>query len=1018
MTCGRAMRQQARSNPAPMYPVGYHQQSPLKRPKMAVFDIDDTIFDATQREINARRAGLAPNAPYTGDRKPSAYPKGKKAFMDFFNSPKQFRIDPPVPGAIDFVRGLANEGYVICYLTGRPKQHHDATLEHLRKTGFPIFRRDSGEVLLYMKPNKKVKTAKFKSNTMRDLQSEYEILYFFDDLDENREEAFKLGVVGVYDLPTHLGAQLVKNNPGLNCGCGQTPCKTYGTRSNPSPARLYVKKEFEDDEEEEPTGPRLPKSKKPDGYRGPNPYAGMNPPEHLLFHPYKVPKGYREAAGCIVQRKTDGKILLLRRSKLETSMHGMYELPGGKLEEGETPKQAALIETEEEAGLKVRIAYRLPSHIDHDMKKVYHCFLGRAKKGARVKISEEHDEYKWVSIAAALKLPDKKLSHHARHILQHMKETPKVHVLGKTKTASGGIAIHLRIPPRVDPKKAKASIKGTKIVQKPGPDDKKCVSCVHYCVKTGKCHIWSKKKGSEVYVLPDWFCQAYEMVALPNPLPKPRKKNGRKEPSKAFVKRMMGNKKMLSEFPAADQRYAVTLRLVEKHYGKAARKKIAPRDNGLFGSKKHAFTYRDSFGTYAYADRKMKSPIYQEGSNPVPPDVDMTNGDLVLRFKDGGYPEWIEYTSASSEIPDQGRIYGPFTYFKFRRDGVGGADYRKLTSTDRMLDAMDRGASTQEIRDIYQEGQPDPQRMQAMRERFGLPPRNNPNNSSVQSWLDKRSRELSSENEAMMQELIDQNAKETAQLRSQFDARVSQLRQENAEMRKKLGLPPRNNPPKILPVFSGEPKGITKNLGGIFAEIQIGRNLVKDVGEVVQSVYRGLIGGRTTMAEKRMAMAIAEMQKELSDAAIAKGGNAVANLKVDYEMIPETATLTLIAHADAIKMRSPPKQNPAPSKKVNKAKNAYKKFHGGKAPKNVKTETIDVGDVWYALGPCWSIGYMSPKETGDDGQKYIHHTNEDSKDGNFPMMYATMPESGEPMIVIKGGSMKIGMRDGLAWLID
>ena len=228
----------------------------------------------------------------------------------------------------------------------------------------------------------------------------------------------------------------------------------------------------------------------------------------------------------------------------------------------------------------------------------------------------------------------------------------------------------------------------------------------------------------------------------------------------------------------------------------------------------------------------------------------------------------------------------------------------------------------------------------------------------------------------------------------------------------------RVNPPNTVPIFSGEPKGITKNLGGIFAEIQVGRNFVKDIGEAVQSIYRGLIGGRTTMAEKRMAMAVAEMQKELSDAAVKKGGNAVANLKIDYEMIPETATLTLIANADAIKMRSPPKNNPAPSKKVNKAKEAYKKFHGGKAPKEVKTETIDVGEVWYGLGPCWSIGYMSPKETGDDGQKYIHHTNEDSKDGDYPMMYATMPENGEPMIVIKGGSMKIGMRDGLAWLID
>ena len=453
----------------------------------------------------------------------------------------------------------------------------------------------------------------------------------------------------------------------------------------------------------------------------------------------------------------------------------MFELPGGKLEEGETPKEAALVETKEEAGLDVRITKVLPPHIDHDMKKVYHGFVGAPKKGAKVKISEEHDAYKWVSIKQALALPSKKLSHHARFLLGAMQ--------------------------------AEESIKGTKIVKQPGPDGKKCGTCTHYCSRTNTCHLWSKKKGSKVFVLPDWFCQGYAPMPLPNPLPKPRKKNGRKEPSKKFVDRMMGNTKMRAEFPDAGQRYAVTLRLVEKHYGKAARKKIAPRDNP-------------------------------------------------------------------------------------------------------------------------------------------------------------------------------------------------------------------SHPSEILPIYSGEPKGMTKNLGAIFSEVVIGRNIVKDVGEVVQSIYRGLIGGRTSMAERRLAMGVASMQKELSDNAKALGGNAIANLKMDYEVIQGTATISIVANADAIKMRSPPKKNPSHPKKLKRAKDKYKKFHGGKEPESVKTEKIDVGDVWYALGPCWSIGYMSPKETGDDEQKYIHHTNEDSKDGNFPMMYATMPENGEPMIVIKGGSMKIGMRDGLAWLID
>jgi len=229
---------------------------------------------------------------------------------------------------------------------------------------------------------------------------------------------------------------------------------------------------------------------------------------------------------------------------------------------------------------------------------------------------------------------------------------------------------------------------------------------------------------------------------------------------------------------------------------------------------------------------------------------------------------------------------------------------------------------------------------------------------------------------------------------------------------------PIDNPSGIVPIYSGEPKAMTKNLGAIFAEVVIGRNVVKDVGEVVQAIYRGLIGGRTSMAEKRLALGIASMQKELSDNAKALGGNAVANLKMDYEIIQGSATITIVANADAIKLRGGVKKNPAKPAKVKKAKDAYKKFHGGKTPDEITTEKIDVGDVWYSLGECWTIGYKSPKENGDEEQKFIHEMNEESKDGNFPTLYATMPESGEPMLIIKGGSMKIGMRDGKAWLID
>ena len=870
---------------------------------MAVFDIDDTLFDASQRETNAKRAGLAPATPYTGDRKPSDYPKGKKAFMDFFNSPKQFRIDPITPGALDYVRTLVRDGYTIAYLTGRPNTYFNATMQHLKESGFPVFNDGNGQPLLFMKPSKKKKTTQFKYEVMRDLQGKFDIHYFYDDLKGNRDVAFQLGVIGVYDLRDRLG---VRDNPALNCGCGQTPCKTYGTRSNPTPLERFLQ-EQQEEKEERKMGAMGGTTASASTYR----WRG-NPPNT------EVPEGYREAAGCIVQRGSDKKILILRRSIHETSNHGMYELPGGKLEEGETPKEAALIETKEEAGLDVRIVQTLQPHIDHDMKKVYHGFVGAPKKGAKVKISIEHDEYKWVSIKQALAMPSMKLSHHARFLLGAMQ--------------------------------AEESIKGTKIVKQPGPDGKNCGNCAHYCSKTNTCHLWSKKKGSKVFVLPDWFCQGYAAMPLPNPLPKPRKKNGRKEPSKKFVDRMMGNTKMRAEFPDAGQRYAVTLRLVEKHYGKAARKKIAPRDNGLFGfgkTKRVDAKGQDSNGlNFSMVGNTMVSnsgPAYSEYRTRT-----TTTNDFHEVTYAGVHPDWLEVDFGQGPQ----RYQGPIRRFKVDRIKgqveveQGSVPQSQVMSTSERQEKLDALGP-----------KPSPATDPAGFERY---------------------------------------------------------------MRQKMEIKHggRMNPSDVLPIYSGEPKGTSKNLGAVFSEVVIGRNIVKDVGEAVQSIYRGLIGGRTSMAEKRLAMGVASMQKELSDNARKLGGNALANLKMDYEVLQGTATISIIATADAIKMRSPPKKNPAPSKKLKRAKDKYKKFHGGKDPVSVKSETIDVGDVWYALGPCWSIGYMSPKETGDDEQKYIHHTNEDSKDGNFPMMYATMPENGEPMIVIKGGSMKIGMRDGLAWLID
>ena len=114
-----------------------------------------------------------------------------------------------------------------------------------------------------------------------------------------------------------------------------------------------------------------------------------------------------------------------------------------------------------------------------------------------------------------------------------------------------------------------------------------------------------------------------------------------------------------------------------------------------------------------------------------------------------------------------------------------------------------------------------------------------------------------------------------------------------------------------------------------------------------------------------------------------------------------------------------PLSNP-PKSKVEKGKKLYKHMNG-KDPAKVKTTTIDIGDVWYQVGEggCWQIGYCSGKETGNSSQKYVHHFNEETKDGNLPNLYATIPDNGKPMLIITGGTWKIKTdENGVAWVYD
>lgn len=99
----------------------------------------------------------------------------------------------------------------------------------------------------------------------------------------------------------------------------------------------------------------------------------------------------------------DKKVLILRRSSKEPFLTGYYELPGGKIDFGETPQEALKREFLEETNLKIipRKIIRVFTYLSnngnrHTVELVYLVNLNDEIKN--LKLSDEHDDIKWISI--------------------------------------------------------------------------------------------------------------------------------------------------------------------------------------------------------------------------------------------------------------------------------------------------------------------------------------------------------------------------------------------------------------------------------------------------------------------------------------------------------------------------------------------------------------------------------------------------------------------------------------------
>lgn len=81
------------------------------------------------------------------------------------------------------------------------------------------------------------------------------------------------------------------------------------------------------------------------------------------------------SSDCIVSE--DGFVLLIEKDR-PAWQKGLLNLPGGKVEEGETPEVAAVREVKEETGIEIERVHRMGEIRDRDF--IIHCFRAYCHK--------------------------------------------------------------------------------------------------------------------------------------------------------------------------------------------------------------------------------------------------------------------------------------------------------------------------------------------------------------------------------------------------------------------------------------------------------------------------------------------------------------------------------------------------------------------------------------------------------------------------------------------------------------
>lgn len=88
--------------------------------------------------------------------------------------------------------------------------------------------------------------------------------------------------------------------------------------------------------------------------------------------------------------------LLAARCTAPPALAGRWELPGGKVDPGETPQAALVRELREELGIEVEAVARIPGEWALQGDLVLHAWHARLLKGEPQPL-QDHDELRWLT---------------------------------------------------------------------------------------------------------------------------------------------------------------------------------------------------------------------------------------------------------------------------------------------------------------------------------------------------------------------------------------------------------------------------------------------------------------------------------------------------------------------------------------------------------------------------------------------------------------------------------------------